>query len=424
MTASALSTVEAAIIEHYVKGVEDVTGNSASTYRKIKPGRAQELNSRSAAIVIQPQNNVSERWSTSEFDDYPSPGRSPLVKLTVPFVNFYASAGFSRHVLSEKNSSDAVANIVETQLDNLEDHIDMLMNIVLWGDGTNERARVSATNTTTGLVTCDNSGNLYGSQLMEVGQEVEFRAADGTLRGTASGITWTVITAVAINNKTFTVQQCASDVAAADRVYPRGAYNSAPRGFAYHVAATGAWQGLSDRTIYRGTYAPVINNGGGVLGAAIMDKCTSEQFFQRGTSSKDAKGKRLIYWNTQRDAYLNAGYDMKPQNDSKLDLSFTGITHGGMQEVPEDERDKHVPRDQVCFYNIDELVKFEMDKLGIIKTPAGGIFHQRNATQGPGQSDGVHLYWGWIGNYGCKYPSKLGTRIYGNSTAGLAMGNV
>jgi hypothetical protein len=66
-------------------------------------------------------------------------------------------------------------------MDNVVDHIDVLMNIVLWGDGTNERARVSATNTTTGVITCDNSGNLYGSQFIEVNQEVEFRAADGTL---------------------------------------------------------------------------------------------------------------------------------------------------------------------------------------------------------------------------------------------------
>lgn len=423
MTAAALSTVEAAIIEHYVKGVEDVTGNSAATYRRIKPGRAQELNSRSAAIVIQPQNNVSERWSTSEFDDYPSPGRSPLVKLTVPFVNFFATAGFSRHVLSEKMSSEAVADIVATQMDNVVDHIDVLMNIVLWGDGTNERARVSATNTTTGVVTCDNSGNLYGSQLMEVGQEVEFRGADGTLRGTASGITWTVITARSKANKTFTVQQCASDVAAADRVYPRGGYNSAPRGFAYHIAPTGAWQGLSDRTVYDGTYVPVINNASGVLGAAVMDKCTSEQFFQRGTT-QTGKGTRRIYWNTQRDAYLAAGYDMKPQNNDKLDLSFTGITHGGMREVSEDERDKHIQRDSVWFLNEDEMMKFEMDKLGIIKNDAGGVFHQRNASQGPGHSDGKQVYWGWVGNYGCKYPSKLGTRIYGNSTTGLAQGNV
>lgn len=423
MSASALSTVEAAIVEYYVKGVEDTTGNSATTYRKIKKGHAQELNSRSAAIVIQPQNNISERWSTSEFDDYPAPGRSPLVKLTVPFVNFYAAAGFSRHVLSEKMSSDAVADIVQTQMDNKVDHIDVLMNIVLWGDGTNERARVSATNTTTGVVTCDNSGNLYGSQLIEVGQEVEFRAADGTLRGTATGITWTVVTARSKANKTFTVQQCSSDVAAADRVYPRGGFNSAPRGFAYHVAPTGAWQGLSDRTVYDGTYVPVINNGGGVLGASIMDKANSEQFFQRGTS-KTGRGQRLIYWNTQRDAYLQAGYDMKPQNSNTVDLSFTNIVHGGMREVPEDERDKHIQRDTVWFLNIDELMKFEMDKLGIIKNSGGGVFHQRNAMQGPGHSDGVHVYWGWIGNYGCKYPSKLGTRIYNNSVSGLAQGHV
>jgi hypothetical protein len=43
---------------------------------------------------------------------------------------------------------------------------------------------------------------------------------------------------------------------------------------------------LSDRTIYDGTYVPVINNAGGVLGAAVMDKCASEQFFQRGARRK------------------------------------------------------------------------------------------------------------------------------------------
>lgn len=417
MAQTNLSAVEAAVIEYYSGGVEDITGNSSKTLKEVEVGKPEELNSRGASIVIQPQNNASERWGTSEFADFPTPGNSPLVKVTVPFVGVSATAQFSHHVLAEDANATTLANLVRIQLDNKAEALMQSRNIFLWGDGSGERARVSSVSGAGPyVVTCNNSGNLYGVQLLDVGAQVELRNGSGTLKS-GGGVFYGTITAVNYGTPSFTIDTGPNDIANNDRVYLYGSYGSAPRGFLYQCANSGAWQGLSDRTIYKNTSSAIQNGSNAVLSAALMDKMTSGQAFKRGTREL---GKIKYYVSAQWDAYLNIGYEMKVyQGKDKLDATFEMMSHGGVGF----EWDPHVQRDSVHAIDVSYMKEYRMKKIGLVKNQAGGIFFQMNAANGQGHASGVNVYWEGFMNYGTKFPSALGTRLYSLSTANLDLGN-
>jgi hypothetical protein len=414
----ALADIEAGIEEVYIKGVSNLQGNTSPTYDEIKPGKAHELNSRGASIVIRPTNNAKSRWSTAEFEDFAPAGNSTLVKTTVTFVNFYKTARFSRHVLAENQNPSKIADLVTGEIDNVREMIDKENNKLLWSDGSCELARVSAYNSSTGVVTCNNAGNFFGSQLIEAGMEVEFRQSDGTLRE-AGGITWAVVSAVSEGNLTFTLQNAMgpTDIANNDRVYPRDSYNSAPRGFGYQVAPSGAWQGLSDRTVYRGTTPAIYAAGGAALSEGMFRRVRSGMFFKKGEDAK--RGKYKVYWSSQKDAYENAYDEMRIQTSSNLNAHWESVAPGGMEET----RDPHIQRDRVWILNTRKMMKFAMEEIGIRKNAGGGIFHQLNARRGQGHADGSQIYWGGFFNYGTDDPVALGTAITGLSTQGLELGN-
>src|SRR2546423_8626885 len=99
------ASVEAAIREYYSGGIDDLTYNvEPSMLKKIEKGKAEELNTRGASLVIRPDNNASERWSTTEFQNYPTPGNSPLIKTTVPFIGVMATILFSHLVMDENQN--------------------------------------------------------------------------------------------------------------------------------------------------------------------------------------------------------------------------------------------------------------------------------------------------------------------------------
>jgi hypothetical protein len=407
-----LAAVEAAIKEHYSGGVEDLNGNVSPTLKKVEVGEPEELNSRGAALVIRPQNNAIDRFSTAEFGDYPAPGNSPLVKTTVTFINHTKSALFSHHVLAENMLPSKITDVVTGQLDNCLEFINETKNINLWGDGSGERARVSGV---AGLViTCNNAGNLYGVQLLDVGMEVEFRDSGGTLIDAT--VPRSRITAINEGTPSFTVDIAPAGLANNHRVYLYGSFNAHPRGFLYHITNSGAWQGLSDRTIYRGTSPAIQAAGGAILSAGLMDKTTSGSAFKRGTR---APGKQEYYVSSQWDAYLAIGYDMKIVEGQTFDAGYKTFSHGGKAF----NWDPHVQRDFVWDLDVSQLKEFRMKKMEMVKNDSGGYLHLMTAGQGQGRASGRFVFWEGFYNYGTKSPVKLGTRISGLSTSGLELGN-
>jgi hypothetical protein len=412
-----LANVEAAVREYYSGGVEDLTYNVDDTLSEIEEGRdAEELNSRGASLVIRPLNNVSERWGTAELQDYPNPGVSPLVKTTVVFTGVTATCLFSNHVLAENQSATTIANLVTGELDNKLENLRDSQDFYLWGDGTGERARVSGVASL--VVTCNNSGNLYGVQMLEQGMEVEFRTSAGVLHS-GGGITYGTIQSVDYANLTFTLDQIPSDAANNDRVVLRGSYGSAPRGFLYHVAPSGAWQGLSDRTIYRGT-TPTTITASGALTQGLLEKMHSARALKTGKRDRDG-GRYKLYVSSQFSAYVAIGFDMKTVTGNSFDAGFADgqVDYAGTPF----RFSKHVQRDFVWELNVKKMRIYRMQKVQMVKNDGGGIFHLINAASGQLHASGKAVYWEGFFNYGVKDPVALGTYISGLSTTNLALGN-
>lgn len=413
-----LANVEAAVREYYSGGVEAVTFNVDDTYAEVEEGKDhEELNSRGASLVIEPLNNVSERWGTAELQDYPTPGGNPLVKTTVPFTGVAATALFSHHVLAENNSATTITNFVTRALDNKAENLRNSQDFYLYGDASGERARVSSVASL--VVTCNNSGNLYGVQMLEVGMEVEFRTSGGVLLS-GGGVTYSTITAVDYSAQTFTVDQIPNDpIANTHRVYLRGSFGAAPRGFLYHVATSGAWQGLSDRTIYRGTTPTVVAAGGNVLSQGLLEKMHSARALKIG---KRGSGKSKLYVSSQWSAYVAIGFEMKTfPNTNAFDAGFVDsqTDYAGVNF----KFSKHCQRDMIHELDLKKMRVYRMQGIMMVKNDAGGVFHLINASSGQMHASGRAVYWEGYLNYGVKAPVDLGTRIEGLSTANLALGN-
>lgn len=412
-----LANVEAAVREYYSGGVEDVTFNVDDTLSEVEEGKdAEELNSRGASLVIRPLNNVSERWGTTELQDYPTPGVSPLVKTTVPFTGVTASALFSNHLLAENQSATTITNLVTGELDNKLENLRDSQDFYLFGDGSGERARVSSVASL--VVTCNNSGNLYGVQMLEVGMEVEFRTSGGVLLS-GGGVTFSTITAVDYSAKTFTVDQIPNDpIANTHRVYLRGSFGAAPRGFLYHVATSGAWQGLSDRTIYRGT-TPTVITANGVLSQGLLEKMHSARALKTG---KRGSGKSKLYVSSQWSAYVAIGFEMKSfVNTQSFDAGFidSQTDYAGVGF----KFSKHCQRDMLHELDTKKMRLYRMQKIMMVKNDAGGIFHLINAASGQLHASGKAVYWEGFFNFGVKDVVGLGTRIEALSTTSLALGD-
>lgn len=416
------ASVEAAVIEYYSGKIDDLTYNvEPSMLKKIEKGKAEELNTRGASLVIRPDNNASERWGTTEFMDYPTPGNSPLVKTTVPFVGVSATILFSHLVIDENQNATVLGDLIQGEIDNKMEALNQSREFFLWGDGSGERARVSAFNSGTGVVTLNNSGNLYGAQMVEKNSYVEFRDSSGTLKS-GGGATYGKVSAKDNGALTITLDATVgfpNDIANGDRVYLYQSYAGAPRGFLYHIANSGAWQGISDRTVYSNTNPAIQDASSQVLSAALMDKMISGAAFKRRSRNI---GNFKFYVSSQLDAYLNTGYELKTfpnTTDLKGGFNAEGVTHGGVG------LDWHpfVQRNMVWALDPSFLRYYQYAKIDWVKNAAGGIFHLLNAAQGQMHASGRACYLEGYYNYGTKQPVKLGTRLHSLATTGLELGN-
>lgn len=415
-----LADLDAGMIEiYYKKTIEDLVPNFSKTIKKIEQGTAGEMNNRGVSLVLSPFQNESETWSAAEYADFPDPGNAPLVKATIPFTGVRCTALFSDQVIESSNSPSALTNHVTSQIAGKMRALGTSRNFFMWGDASGEMARVSAYNSTTFVTTCNNSGNLYGSQIIRKGMQLEWRTSGGVLVQ-GGGVTYGTVTAVSKANKTFTTDTGPTDVASTNRVYRRGSYGNGPRAFLYHVAASGAWQGLADRTIYDETYCITIDAAGDPVSAGLMQALVSARNFQlldEGDSSKSE-----LYASSQRDGYRNACYDLKVlQNTTKGELGIDEVDFNGRRINYE----PHVQRDFMWDLDVMGLKEFRMTKEGIRMVPnsSGGAFHRMNASSGQGHGEGQYVYWSGRYNYATDNPSKLGAYISGLSTSGLELGN-
>ncbi|GEM_PF-6720681 len=413
------SIIEPALRERFAnRPVEQLTDDFSETYKRIKKASPQAINSRGGFYVVQTTNNRSHEYSdgtTGEGGDFPSSGRARMRKLTVPAVITRSTANVTSSVLAQdKGENHALAlnaaSLMDQQIQNMINSHALTQNISVWGDGSGELARVSGTSGTT--VTCNNSGNLFGTQLLEPEMIVDVYSFDlATFRGSI------IISTVNRGNMTFVASAALpAGTTSSDRIILKNSKNNLYRGLKYLGANSGSFQGESDRTINPMLSGINIDTSGRTLSAAWLRRQISAQRFKRNGK----KSKAEFFMSSQADAYEATAYAMKLQTGMAADTGYDPdkATFGGVKVNWE----IHVQRDHVFNVDWSYMDRFELKPYELERTN-GNYLHRVNAQSGRGHSAQFNIYAEGMGNFGTNNPAALVAIAYGFSTSGLELGN-
>lgn len=401
-----------------------------ASWRMVSSGSAKNINARGAFYMLQTRqpNNIRQKsFGTSPGAQFPEPTKSAYMTMNLSAIVDEATLQWDGNV--EDQNKAKLKQMPAKDLDYVERELEGIYAAYardkarqLWQDGTNELARVSAINTSTRVVTCNNAGNLFNVQLIEEGDLLEIRDASGTLKA------YVQVQYVYRPSKQFTIDanyiHDDTDATAAlaglgiannDRIYPKGGYNNGWKGIPYQTATTGAFQSLSDRTIHDHLTGVSIDAGGASISASYMRRLRSARRNRR--YGKKSKGK--FFASAQIDGYEATGLaTQKYGQTTTLDLGYEDeelkFSGKGFQW------DYYVPKTQVFEVDMAAIDRFELREFKPIKMD-GSYIHLA-----PGDDrhyDKRNIYIKGVGNLGCEVPAAVGGVLTNLSTAGLTLGD-
>lgn len=399
-------------------------------YRKVAQGKKENINARGAFYLLQTRqpNNIRQKsFGTNPGAMFPEATRAGYLLMNLSAIVDEATLQWDGNV--EDQNKGKLKQIPAKDMDYLEREMTGIYAAYardkarqLWGNGVNELARVSAINTGTRVVTCNNAGNAWGVQLIEEGDILEVRDGSGTLRG------YVQVESVSRPAKTFTISanyiRNSSDTTAAlaslsiannDRIYPRDGFNNGWKGVDHLIGTSGAFQSLPDRTIHDHLTGVQIDAGGRALSASLLRKLRSARRNRR--YGKKSRGK--FYASAQIDAYEATGLATQTYGQTTtLDRGYSE------EELKFDGRgfewDYYIDKDVVFDADLAAIDVFELREFKPVKMD-GSYIHLA-----PGVDrhyDKRNVYIKGVGQLGCEVPAAVGGKLYGLSTTNLALGH-
>ena len=400
------------------------------SWREVSSGAAKNINARGAFYMLQPQrpNNIRQKaFGTSPGAKFPEPTKSAWITMNLSAVVDESTIQWDGNV--EDQNKGKLKQMPAKDLDFVERELEGIYNAYahskarqLWQDGSNELARVSAINTGTRVITCNNSGNQFNVQLLEQGMLIEVRDGSGTLKG------YLQVESVNRPAKTF---KCRSDyildtaeataalaslsIANNDRIYPKYGYNQGWKGILYGLATSGAFQSLADRTVHDYLTGVQIDASGRAISAALLRRLRSA----RRNRKHGTKSRGKFYASAQIDGYEATGFaTQKYGQTTKLDMGYSE------DELKFDGKtfqwDGYVPKNMVAEVDMQSIDRFELREFKPIKMD-GSYIHLA-----PGDDrhyDKRNIYIKGIGQLGYEVPAAVGGLLINLSTAGLALGD-
>jgi hypothetical protein len=400
-------------------------------WRRISEASAKNINARGAFYMLQTQQPAHIRqksFGTSPGAQFPEPTNSKYTTMNLSAIVDESTLQWDGNVDDQnqaalKQKPAKSLDYVERELEGAYAHYARQHARQLWGDASNELARVSAINTGTRTVTCNNAGNLFNVQLLEQGMLIEIRDSTGaTIRGyfrieSIYRPTKTfIIDANYIHDGTDTTAALAGlGVANNDRIYPKFGYNNAWKGVDYMIATSGAFQSLADRTIHDHLTGVSIDGSARAISAALMRRLRSARRNRR--YGKKSKGK--FYASTQIDGYEATAFaTQKYGQTTSLDMGYTE------DELKFDgksfEWDYYIAKTKVYETDLSAIDRFELREFKPLKKN-GSYIHLA-----PGVDrhyDKENIYLKGVGQLGCEVPAAVGGVLTNLSTAGLALGD-
>jgi hypothetical protein len=400
-------------------------------WRQVSRGSAKNINARGAFYMLQTQQPAYIRqksFGNTPGAQFPEATNSKYTTMNLSAIVDEATLQWDGNVedqndaaLKQKPAKDL--DYIERELEGAYEHYARQHARQLWGDRTNELARVSAINTGTFTVTCNNAGNLFNVQLLEQGMLIEIRDSTGaTVRG------YFRIQSVYRPTKTFIIDSTyvhdSTDTTAAlaglgivnnDRIYPKSGKDQGWPGVDYLIATSGAFQSLADRTIHDHLTGVSIDASARAISAALMRRLRSARRNRR--YGKKSAGK--FYASSQIDGYEGTAFaTQKYGQTTQLDMGYNE------DELKFDgksfEWDYYIAKNKVYEADLSAIDRFELREYKPIKM-GGSYIHLA-----PGVDrhyDKKNVYLKGVGTIGCPVPAAVGGVLTNLSTAGLALGD-
>lgn len=399
------------------------TEKSALLFDALEAGSPSEINDRNAFIILSVDDAAAIKADATQFADFAPPSNQQQLKTSIPITKVTKTYAVAGAVQRQNAESDLMLlDTIASDIANEKAMFRKQLNFHCHLNGTGEIAKASGVSGN--VVTCNSTTNLFGSRHVYKNEILEYRAS-GVLR-TGGGIQYSRVTAVDLSAKTFTVDAIPTDATTNDLVFDYGSYGNWLRGLGYHVNNTGPWQGISDRTAYRGLSSVLVPMGGAYLSRAAFDLVIGELDYKIGDDENP--GPRMAYMATGQVAqFKSLGYDLQRYDDPSMSLN-TGflsdaLQHGNLAVKGGVDQ----PLDIVYIGDVMKLMqRFQTRPLGWINRPGAGgdeYMFQANASQGQGHADGLFCYQIFEGNTGVFTPRKVGA-LTGLGYAGLPSGNL
>jgi hypothetical protein len=415
--------------ELYAKDAfSNFTPEATETARSLMSADAKKINERGGlylSLTEIPMNFASDDFAGAlagaEFGDA---GRTSWLKQTVTALKRMSSVKWQDEVDTQSKSSlrQAPVKSRDEKMGLIKGHLaayGVSFSRELWGDKTNEVARVSAINTGSKTVTCANAGNLFGVFNIHVGQQLA--VYNGASKRT-TGSSYVTVSSVNRSNRTFVYSDTApTGTASGDILYPaQTTTDSKDKGLAgasYMLAATGAYQGVSDRTTSSQLIGTRFAAAGAVLSAAWLRKMMSEQDY-RVIGGAETDGS--FYASAQFDAYeaTELGKQSWSQTGTTLNKGYRILNF----DKASFKKDPYVPRDAVAYVDFSKVDRFALAPYAPVKSQSGTYELQVPAATNATYQDNVMVLFRGYEQLGCEQPTALGVWADGFSTAGLALG--
>ena len=400
------------------------------TWRMISEGSAKNINARGAFYMLQTRqpNNIRQKaFGTNPGAQFPEPTKSKYTTMNLAAIVDEATLQWDGNVdmqnkaqLKQKPAKEL--DYVERELEGIYAAYARDKARQIWQNRSNELARVSAINTGSRTVTCNNAGNLFGTQLIEEGDILEVRDGSGTLKG------YVQVESVYRPTKTFIIDaNYIKDAAGADdaladlsianndRIYPKDGFNNGWAGIPYLIGTTGQFQSITDRTTHDHLTGVSIDAGGNTISAAYMRRLRSARRNRR--YGKKSKGKFVA--SAQIEGYEATGTATQRYGQTTtLDLGYED------DELKFDGKsfhwDYYCPKTEVYEVDFAAIDRFELREFKPWREETG---YKHLA---PGVDRHYHktnIYMVGVGNLGCEVPAAVGGVLTNLSVTGLTLGN-
>lgn len=421
------------LLDNMFAGVEmeDLVPNETSpVWDEISEAPPENMNQKGGFYLVKLGSTNSAQDSQfldSEYTDFPLPTSSEYLRLQVLPIVTRATVQITDHAeLQDKSKYKEVpAKNVDTLVNDIDGEfrfVDLKRSRQVWGDRTNVLGTIGSINTTTRVITLDNASNLFGARNFEKGMRNEVRDTSFGLRQDVAGLPY--IRLEAVNKTAATIKYQSSTPApvgttTGDLLYGYGDYNNAWAGIDYHTKTTGAWQGVSDRTVHDRLRGIRIAAGGAALSASFLRRMISARR-NRLDQGKRRPGLKF-YCSAQYDMYEASGFAQQGYADGGADLKrgFRKLFFGEIEFV----YDRFVPYDSIFLGDLKKLHKFGMQNFQPIRDRDSGTYLRR-LPSGDGQrwSPKKQVIFQGVGNTGTNDPAGLGVWGTGLSVADVSLG--